>query len=148
MSYRTASFLVLSFLAALGAVYIWFATGLTDSRNRASIGPAYFPIGLGILLLVLCALSAVQTVRRTDRPDLTLPNAGFVGLAIVATGTFLVAWRYLDSFYALTFVFAAGLMVAFAPKRDPKRVALYLGLAAVLTAVIYGLFGVIMQVRF
>lgn len=148
MRYRTASYLALALLVALSAGYIWLASDLSDARSRSPIGPGYFPLALGVLLIILCGISAVQTARRTGRDPITVPNLGTVILGLAATAAFLAAWRWWDAFYATVFVFSVILIAAFAPRRGVREMALALGLAAVLTLAIWALFGQVMQVRF
>lgn len=148
MSYKKASRIVLALLVLLAGAYFWSAIGLRDPRTRGAIGPGYFPVMLSVLLLVLCAISFVQTLRRTEDHQITIPNARLVALTLAASGLFLVAWRYLDGFYALVFLFVAGLVTLFSPRRSLRQHAINLTLALVLTLCVWGLFGHIMQVRF
>lgn len=148
MSYRTASYLALTLLVTLAAGYIWLASDLSDPRSRSPIGPGYFPVTLGVLLIVLCGISAVQTARRTEHAAITVPNPGMVILGLATTAAFLSAWYWWDVFYATVFVFSGILTAAFAPRRGVREMVLALGLAAVLTLAIWALFGQVMQVRF
>ena len=148
MSYRTASYLALGLLVVLAAGYVWLASDLSDPRSRSPIGPGYFPVALGLLLIVLCGISAVQTARRTGRDPITVPNPGMVTLGLAATAAFLAAWHWLGAFHVTVFVFSGLLVAAFAPRRGVREMALALGLAAVLTLAIWALFGQVMQVRF
>ena len=148
MSYKKASYIALGLLALLAVLYLWSTVGLRDPSTRGSIGPRYFPVILGILLLILCAISFVQTWRREDGDPVSIPNFGLVITSIVATALFLIAWLYVETFYLLVFVFTAALFSIFAPIGGWLQYTINFGLALILTLSIYGLFGLVMQVRF
>ncbi len=148
MSYKKATYLVLGLLVALAALYFWTAINLRDPRTRGTIGPGYFPVILSVLLVVLCAISFVQTWRSSEDKVITIPNLGLVSACIGLTALFLVAWRMVDGFYALSFAFVLVLMTLFAPGRGLRQLAVNTAAALVLTGAIYGLFGYVMQVRF
>lgn len=148
MSYKKASYFALAFLVLLAAGYLWTASGLRDPRTRGSIGPGYFPVILSVLLIFLCGLSFVQTLRRSENETLTIPNFWYVLAALGATAAFITLWTVLSVFYPLVFVFVAGLMLLFQPNLELRRLAVILVTALFLTFMIYGLFELVMGVRF
>lgn len=148
MSYKKASYIALSLLVLMAGVYLWSATGLRDPRTRGSIGPGYFPVILGVLLIFLCGVSFVQTLRRTTDETLNIPNLGYVLAAIGATAAFMLIWAILGVFYPLVLVFVASLMALFQPSSTPRRLAIILVTSLVVTLAVFGLFDQVMGVRF
>ncbi|WP_439524927.1 tripartite tricarboxylate transporter TctB family protein [Marivita sp.] len=148
MSYKKASYFALAFLVLLAAGYLWTASGLRDPRTRGSIGPGYFPFILSVLLIFLCGLSFVQTLRRPEDETLTVPNLGYVLAGIGAIAAFITLWAFLSVFYPLVYIFVAGLMLLFQPNFELRRLAIILVTSLVLTFMIYGLFELVMGVRF
>lgn len=148
MGYKKATYLTLAVLTLLAGAYFWATIELRDPGTRGSIGPGYFPVILSVLLVILCAISFVQTLRSEEDRVIRIPNLGFVAAALVLVGLFLTAWHFLDAFYAVAFAFVAALMTLFSPRGGVRQHAFNLTLALVLIAGVYGLFGFIMQVRF
>lgn len=148
MSYKKASYFALAFLVLLAAGYLWTASGLRDPRTRGSIGPGYFPIILGVLLIFLCGLSFAQTLRRPEDETLTIPNLGYVLAGIGAVSVFITLWIFLSVFYPLVYIFVAGLMLLFQPSFELRRLAVILVTSFLVTFMIYGLFDLVMGVRF
>lgn len=148
MSYKKASYFALAFLILLAAGYLWTASGFRDPRTRGSIGPGYFPVILSVLLILLCGLSFVQTLRRTEDETLTIPNLGYVLMAIGAIATFITLWTFLGVFYPLVYIFVVGLMLLFQPSAELRRLVVILVTSLVVTFMIYGLFDLVMGVRF
>lgn len=148
MSYKKASCVALTLIILLAAAYLWTATGLRDPRTRGSIGPGYFPVILGVLLIFLCGLSLVQTMRRATDEQLSIPNLGYVLAAIGATAAFMITWRTLGVFYPLVFVFITGLMILFQPSASPRRYLIIFVTSLVATLAVFGLFDQVMGVRF
>lgn len=148
MSYKKASYIALTLLALLAVMYLWAATGLRDPRTRGSIGPAYFPVILGVLLILLCFLSLVQTMRRATDETLSIPNIGYLLATIGATAAFMITWRVLGVFYPLVFILVTGLMVLFQPSASPRRFVTIFATSLVTTFAVFGLFDQVMGVRF
>lgn len=148
MGYKRASYLVLSLLLLLGVAYLWSATAIRDPGTRGSIGPGYFPVILGVLLIVLCIIALIQTLHRQSDQPVTIPNLGYVLTGLAATVAFLILWGTFGAFYPLAFLFVAGLMTVFKPLGNWRQYALILVASLCLTLAVYGLFGQIMHVRF
>jgi len=148
MSYKKASYLALSLLVLLAMAYLWSATELRDPRSRGSIGPGYFPIILGVLLILLCVLSFVQTMRRDTDQTISIPNLDYVVVTIAATSMLMVLWSYLGIFYPLVFVFVAGLMILFQPSANLRRLVIILVTSLAVTLAVFFLFDQVMSVRF
>ena len=148
MSYKKASYVALSLLILLGGLYLWSATGLRDPQTRGAIGPGYFPIILGVLLILLCVISLIQTILSDADHLITIPNLGYVVAAIAATAVFLTLWITLGTFYPLVYVFVAGLMILFQPSSNLRRYAIILVTSLAVTLAVFGLFDQVMNVRF
>lgn len=147
MSYKKATFIALTLLCLVGLGYLWLALGFQDNRNRNSIGPGYFPISLSVTLLVLCAVSFVQTAGRDDR-TISIPNLKMIVAGLVMTFFFILAWKYLDQFYAAVFGFVSILFTIFSQGSGRRTVIIHLAISAALTLFIYLLFGLLIGVRF
>lgn len=147
MSYKRATFLALTLLCLVGLGYLWLALGFQDNRNRNSIGPGYFPISLSVSLLVLCAISFVQTAGRDDR-TISIPNLKLIAAGLLVTLIFILAWKYLEQFYAAVFGFVFILFTIFSQERGGRKVCIHLAVAATLTLFIFLLFGLLIGVRF
>ena len=149
MSYKSASYITPALLAAVAIAYLWAGPGLSDPRNRGGIGPAYFPTLLGVLMLVLCGLSAVRTWMSDDDRHIAVPNLGLVAASAGLTALFLLAWQFFHGyFYALALVFCFGLMLLFGRGKGMRSHVIGLASSVAIVAGIYGLFGYAMQIRF
>jgi hypothetical protein len=153
LSYRTLSFVVMSVLIGFSVFYYVTinraARSVPSYGQGASLGPEYFPNGLAVLLVVLCLLALVRTVRMEDR-TLEIPYAGLIALAIGATAAFIAGWGLLGAFYPIAFLFVAGLLFGFrvGPTGRVLTAATSLGMALVVTIVIYLIFDLLMSLRF
>lgn len=81
---RYASVVLFIFAAA----FIWEGTKISDSAYGSNVGPDIFPIGLGIILLLLCARLFYESLRTKNEVTrkTTLDYKGFLiifGSAVV-----------------------------------------------------------------
>jgi putative tricarboxylic transport membrane protein len=99
-------------LMVFGAFWVWHASRLTARSADAGPGPSVLPTALGVLMVVLAAISFV----RPEIERIELPNLGRIALifgSIVGYALLLEPLGYVVA----TAVLLAFLLVAFAERR-------------------------------
>ena len=147
MSYKKATYLSLALMIVLAAFYYWAALDFQDNRNRNSVGPGYFPMILSVVLIILCIISWIQTIRKPDY-KINIPNLRVIGLSLLAIALFLISWFFINLFYISCFVFLLVLSILYNPGLNRKSLVINLSTSLAITVFIYILFGLIIQVRF
>lgn len=155
--------LIVSFKKVSAVVYtliIIFAIGFLYSINTSSsvfvntssssVGPAYFPNFLGMLLIVLSLLSLVKSLRNSSQNKLTIPQFKMILFTFIITLLFVLAWSYLGWFYLQCFLFLTVLFTVYrmASGHLFKNTITGALLAMVITALIYVLFDLFMHISF
>jgi hypothetical protein len=147
MSARLANVLVLAIFIAAGLVYLWVSRQIMAGNPAAGIGPVQFPGALAALLVVLCAVEMVRTLRAAPEAErIEIPPR--LVATVVLTGAFFALWSVVGRFYPLAAGFFAVLVLVYQPGRPtPRGLALAAGLAVAFAAGLWLVFGLAFGVR-
>ncbi|MFC5931738.1 tripartite tricarboxylate transporter TctB family protein [Cryobacterium melibiosiphilum] len=141
---RRSAFLAALVVASAGAGVIVLSESITVSRSEGTFGPTWWPALMGMLLIVGGAALAVAAFFHRERSgNAPLSRHGLMQLAIVLLLIvgYGVAWLYLH-FIVVTVLFLAALVFV-TGARGPKALIVF---PIVTTAVLYGLFGLLLRV--
>jgi len=148
MKKKTANIVLLLIFMVIGVGYIITATKLQAGNNSHTIGAGYFPLGLGALLEILCAIRVFQYLKDSDASKLTIKNIGLLAILIATTGIFFVVWKVFRLFYVTVAVFAMFLFTIVSPRETRiKRIPLNLILPAAFVGLLYLIFGYVLKLH-
>lgn len=135
-----------------------YAVNLNQSAAEAiyfassGVGPTYFPNILTGLLVLLCLITLVKTLRDPDpeaREKVTTNNLGFILATLVLVIAFIASWQTLGYFYLNVFVLLTALLTIYRIEfglRNSLLVALVT--SAGTTGFLFALFGKILEISF
>lgn len=148
MSYKKATFMSLAIIVLIGIAYMYAANQIQHSNKTLTLGPSYFPNILGILLIILCIISFIQTWRKAD--ELTnLPNFKYILLTLGCIILFVLAWQFIGYFYIFTFLLLFTLTSLYSLKKEIKKKAWIHGVISLASVgVIYLIFNVVLGIGF
>ena len=150
MTYKFAAFVALTLILLLGVGYLYYTYLIGVGLPAGQYGPIHFPVGLGLILIVLCLVEMVREYRRVPEPDeerLTIPNAGKLAATIGLTAAYFFVWSWLDQFYPTTFAFFLSLLLVYRGEYDLRTVALMAGFAGAFTLLLYLVFQLAFGIR-
>ena len=148
MTTRLANTVVLVCIALFGVAYLTITREISAVANADSIGPAYMPLALGVLLLVFCVIAAVREYR-SESTALVIENKTEIACTVVLTAIYFASWEYLGHFYLVTTAFFMALVVAYTRKSLTARSLGFAALYAVLmSAFLYVVFDWALEIRF
>jgi hypothetical protein len=127
-SQRRGGMLVAATLAVVGAIFAWQAAQL-DVGNIDLPGPGFFPLALGVLLVIFCVAIGVDYWRQPERETIELGHRDVL-LVITALLAVPLLFEPLGALPTLG-LFGAALLVLVARVRIPLAIAAAaLGMAA------------------
>lgn len=140
----------------MSILFIVFAIWIIVKSNQLveigfnQIGSGYFPTLLATILIILSSINLVKTFVSTDRQKIELPNAKRIWWTIGLLALFFVTWKQFGYFYVQMFLY---LFIMFTLYRLPlgrkkRYFAVNFAVALVLTLMVYGVFDVLMYVKF
>ena len=131
----------------IDAVFLYTAFTAREYKG-AIIGPFDFAKYLGIFLAVLCAIVIIQSLLSKSKDEkVTIDNFDLVLITIAETALLLILWQLVGIFYLWGYLYVFGLLFAYnrkGEKLSAKGVGALAVLAAIVMAVIYVLFKVLM----
>src|SRR5687768_7189411 len=102
---RTADVVTAAVLMVLGGVVLYDAVRLGVGWGSSGPGSGFFPFWLAVIMLVTCALSLVQAIRRSSgRPFVTRAAAGPV-LAVLGPAAGMVVLTQFVGLYVAAAVY-------------------------------------------
>ncbi|MBD2848059.1 tripartite tricarboxylate transporter TctB family protein [Paenibacillus sp. IB182496] len=147
MKDKAATCTVLLLLTLFGWVYaISIRVTTAGGIQNSTIGPAYFPMILAVLLTVLCALSFLQTVRKKESAKLEFPFFRYILITLATIVLFLLCWHFIGLFYVLSFLFLMALFLIYRRKFNTKQIVFNAGLSGLIVLIIYLVFEVSMSI--
>lgn len=149
MKKKTAEVLLPSMLLLIDVFYLKEA--FAGKKSSHSIVGAYtFPKILGIALAGMCVLAIVLAlVKKGDEEKFHIPRPAMIGITVAAMAAFFILWRLVGMFYLWATIFVLFLLFAYRDENgrfSAKNIGFNLLLTAVLMAVIYVLFALVMKV--
>lgn len=123
MTLRHANWLFLIGFMAVGAYYLHQTYNLAGGQIVQNFDLIRFPLLLGVLLVALCLLELVNSIRRRDPEEdavMALPNLGKILGTVALTALFIVAWWWTRQFYLVGVVFFFALVMLYAPQRNAR----------------------------
>ena len=136
--------LVAGVVAAGGAGTIWASSSLSTDAAGEAIGPGWWPAVLGGLLIIGAAAVAITALRRPDEVEEQRVSAhGIARLAAVIAliVVYGIAWHYFH-FVLVTGLFLSALIFIIGG-RGIRPLVIF---PAATTAVLYGLFAMLLRV--
>lgn len=131
----------------IDAVFLYTAFTAREYKG-AIIGPFDFAKYLGIFLAVLCVIVIIQSLLSKSKDEkVTIDNFDLVLITIAATALLLILWQLVGIFYLWGYLYVFGLLFAYSRKSEKlsaKNIGALAVLAAIVMAVIYVLFKVLM----
>ncbi|TQR17883.1 tripartite tricarboxylate transporter TctB family protein [Psychrobacillus soli] len=140
MNSKKATYIALTLIIILGLVYLKSAIDM-GYGDTSTPGAGFFPILLVCMLVVLCIVSLIQTMMRTDDKKIDLPNIRLISLTVIISFLFILSWVWFGYFYISLFAYLLILMtVYYFEEMNKKRFGKNLVISLVLTVLIYGVF--------
>lgn len=150
MSKKKLDISVLFFLIILGSYYIYTALNLKDKNVEGDPGTGFFPIILGVMLIIFSLIGILKWLKKPDE-TVAFGNQKIVILTIILVSVYFLFWEFVGFFFLITFLF---LLVLFTIYRLPLKIKL-LRLLTInslisfgLTFFIYILFNKLMYIDF
>jgi len=136
-----AAFLIAAGLATFGAVMIWNASSIPDRGGYSGVGAAAMPKFVGIVLLVLAALTAVSGVRGAGLP---VPRQQPAPILWIIAGMLSIIFLV----HPLGYTLASGILFACTAFAFGKRnLALTLPVGLVCSFLVYAVFDQILKLN-
>jgi len=127
---------VYAFIIGCGAITIWQTSDLPESMP-GDLGSAFFPQAMAVIMMVLCAISAISAILTHGGERLAFGGGVKLIMTIAAMALFFGLWGAFGYFYLLASLFLFGLLTYYAA--DQKLTLQIIVLNAVGTAVFIGL---------
>nr|WP_300313021.1 tripartite tricarboxylate transporter TctB family protein [Halomonas sp.] len=141
-------------LLALTLVYLVAALGIAPPISNGNITASFFPVVLGLIMLVALGTSVLGGRRKTaaeseDEPSTEADaSTSFGPLAVVVLTAAYIALFSLLGYFISTALYAFAMTLVFSAGRPGRQQLLVKALIAVAIAVLgYGLFEWVFQVR-
>ena len=145
MSANRATYVTLVIFAALAVFFFINARAFPEADTEGAIGSGYFRQLLSILLIIFCAISFFQTLKKEDK-KITIPHFKRIAITLGITFLYLLSWNFLGNFYLSTLVYIVVLIIYY--KKSLRHLWLYLLIAAAFALFIYALFERLLFIRF
>ncbi len=107
-----AEFMAYGLVIAAGVVSLLQVSRL-ETRMPFDVGPAFFPGGLAVVMIVLAAIGALRTARARNEEVFEIEGGRKVALTLGATVALFVLWSVVGHFFLLAFLYLAGLLLLF-----------------------------------
>lgn len=149
LSFKKVSYITLSLIILFGIGYFISINSKLANAGTSAVGPDYFPNLLAVVLIVLCVASLIKTLRSEDR-EIRIPYFKLISLTAGCIIVFIAIWYFTGYFYILTFIFLSALFVIYRYERKKRNFIILtsMGMALIITALIYVVFGQLMVIRF
>lgn len=148
MSGKKLNYILLLIFIVTAGVYLKASNSFLKLDGNGSIDAGYFPRIIGVLLIVFCVISFIQTLRSKEY-EITIGDIHFVLISIAMTAAYFWMWGTFGMFYPLTFVFMLSLFILLRPRPIfGKGLILSIALSAFMTIFIYFVFDKLMSVQF
>ncbi|QQK77792.1 tripartite tricarboxylate transporter TctB family protein [Salicibibacter cibarius] len=118
MSANKGTYVSLILLFILAISYGVSAINFRDQES--GIGPHYFPIILSILLILLCIISVIQTVKKEDK-KIEMPNKMLLFGVLCLIVAFILGWEFIG-YYIVSIFFLFILFTLFRMNSLSKKV--------------------------
>lgn len=144
MNSKKLTYLFLLAFVVVGVVYFNQANKFTNGN----IDAGYFPRIISAILIVLCIISFIQTIKEKEY-RINIENIRYVVLTILLTILYFVLWNMIGFFYPLTFLFMLSLFILYKPKPIFNRGFISCCVMSLfMTVFIYIVFEKVMMVQF
>lgn len=87
---------------AIGTLFVWESYGISDSAYGSNVGPNIFPLGLGLILIVLSLRLFYETLKYPTTTDSAKPKLDYKSFIIIIVSAFLYALLLEPLGYVLT----------------------------------------------
>jgi len=104
LSEKKVSIISLVLIAVFTIIYLIEAKSFPVIQGN-SIGPAYFPVILSVIILSLCVLDLIITIVKKEDEQFRVPNLKYLLITIIMVGIFVVSWYATGLFYFISFFF-------------------------------------------
>lgn len=150
MSYKTATYISLIFIALINIIYLIESINLSNWANDSGYGPGFYPLILSILLFILIVLSFMKTYTNKNVDEIYFKLiSGFkkVTPIIILIIVYLMLWSYFDYFYILSFFLIVGLIILKKPTiiKNSKELIISLIFASGYLLILYLTFNVLLS---
>lgn len=150
MSYKTATYISLIFIALINIIYLIESINLSNRANDSGYGPGFYPLILSILLFILIVLSFMKTYTNKNVDEIYFKLiSGFkkVTPIIILIIVYLMLWSYFDYFYILSFFLIVGLIILKKPTiiKNSKELIISLIFASGYLLILYLTFNVLLS---
>lgn len=148
MTTKLANTITLAGIALLGIVYLYYTYEIASVPSADSIGPAYMPAVLGVLLLVFCAIAAIREYR-AESTSLVIENKVDIALTAILTALYFAAWQYIGYFYVMTGILFVALVAAYTRKTfTPRSLGFAVIYGIIFSVSLYLIFGWALEINF
>lgn len=106
MHYRIATYISLFLIAIVGVIYIILTLDFSSANNQA-VGPGFFPLIVCGFLIVMCVLSALNTLfsEKVKERTFEIPNSKLVLITGILLVIFVGLWTFYGFSYLASFIF-------------------------------------------
>lgn len=143
MTVRHAGLIALAVMLLVGAGYLYQSWLLAQRLPATRLEPIYFPVGLGVLLIVLSVIEVGRVLiapQPGESERFQVPNLGKVLATIGLTAAYFLVWSRVGYFYLATATFFLSLLLVYATEYTPRKIAVMALVTAVFLACIYIVF--------
>lgn len=150
MSKKKLDISILLVIILMGIYYIYTAVKANEGTTEGELGSGFFPIILGITLIIFCLISILKWLKKTDEVinfDGTKKILLTIGIIIV----YFLAWQFIGYFYILTFILLFGLFTFYrwpVAMKKTRFITVNLLVSFVLMAFVYLVFNNLMYIDF
>jgi hypothetical protein len=145
VSYKRATVLANLLFAAAG-IFVLRMTG--DFPETFGIGPAYFPKVLSMLLIGFALYSTAATLLG-EGGHIALLKPGNILFVILSGVLFIFLWLRFQLFYATSFCVVTMMLFFLNPEKNIlRKISVALAVGAVITLLVYLVFGRVLNFRF
>jgi hypothetical protein len=145
MTTRLVNVLLLLFILAVGAGYLYYSGVIADRRLGENMGPIVFPLAIGAAIVALSLVEIGRALRSRTEEDLApfdLPNAGKLAATVLLIAAHFLVWQRFGLFFPATFAVFVALVLVFRGTLAPREIGIAALWAGAFTLLLYLVFQV------
>ncbi|MGM0904559.1 MAG: tripartite tricarboxylate transporter TctB family protein [Bacillota bacterium] len=144
MNAKLLNTIAILLILTIGVLYMRSSVGLGIGTAK-NMDAGFYPSLLGGILIILTALSFIQTMKKNDKEKVEFPNGKLTLLTIGVIGLFILSWSLLGFFYIHLFLFLYILYSLYSERFKKEFIFKNSFFAATVTFSIFVIFNIVLK---